>query len=84
MMRQNIGIVNALIRITCGLTMLAWATAKLVRCPSSTKGFIIAILGSMKVGEGITRYCPVTHLYEEKMHPLPATNELASKLEEKI
>lgn len=29
--KQNIGIVNALIRITCGLTILAWSTAKMVK-----------------------------------------------------
>lgn len=66
-MRPNIGMINALIRITCGFTLLAWATAKLVRRPSSMKAQVFAVLGAMKVGEGITRFCPVVYLYEENM-----------------
>jgi hypothetical protein len=61
-MRPNIGIVNALIRITCGLTVLSWATAKLVKRPFSESYLWIIMLGAMKVGEGITRFCPVTEL----------------------
>lgn len=63
-MRPNIGIVNALIRITCGFTMLAWATSKLVKRPWNNSYIIVAMLGGMKVGEGITRFCPLTALFE--------------------
>jgi len=62
-MRPNIGMINALIRITCGFTMLAWATAKLVKRPWCNSYLIVAILGGMKVGEGITRFCPLTEIY---------------------
>ncbi|MDG5785941.1 DUF2892 domain-containing protein [Evansella sp. AB-P1] len=67
-MKPNIGLLNALIRITCGLTTLAWATSKLVRRPSESGPFFIAIMGAMKVAEGITRFCPITYLYQERVH----------------
>jgi hypothetical protein len=60
----NIGIANALIRITFGLTMLAWATSKMTRRPWCASYLIVALLAAMKVGEGITRFCPITALFE--------------------
>ncbi|AKM17661.1 DUF2892 domain-containing protein [Geobacillus sp. FSL K6-0789] len=60
----NIGIVNALIRITLGLTVVAWATARLARRPWCTSYLFAALLGAMKVGEGITRFCPLTALFD--------------------
>jgi hypothetical protein len=60
--RPNIGILNALIRITCGLTILAWSTSKMVKRPWRERYMIMAIMGAMKVAEGIVRYCPVTDL----------------------
>ena len=63
-MRPNIGIVNALVRITFGFTMLAWATSKLVKRPWNNSYIVVAMLGGMKVGEGITRFCPITALFE--------------------
>ncbi|EHL78123.1 YgaP family membrane protein [Bacillus smithii] len=62
--KQNIGILNALIRITCGLTMLAWGTAKLSKKPWRQSYLFIAFLGAMRVGEGILQYCPLTDLWE--------------------
>ncbi|GAA0329006.1 DUF2892 domain-containing protein [Bacillus carboniphilus] len=63
--KPNIGIVNALIRITCGLTMLSWVTAKLVKRPWRDSYLIVAAIAAMKVGEGIVRYCPITALFKE-------------------
>ncbi|AEV17683.1 DUF2892 domain-containing protein [Geobacillus sp. G4] len=60
----NIGIVNAFIRITVGLTVIAWATARLARRPWCTSYLWAALLGAMKVGEGITRFCPMTALFD--------------------
>ena len=60
--KQNIGIVNALIRITIGLTLLSWTTAKLVKAMER----ILCndwFLSAMKVAEGIVRYCPVTDFF---------------------
>lgn len=66
MVKQNIGIINSLVRITAGLTMLAWSTAKLSRKPHNQSYLVVAMLGAMKVGEGITRYCPVTAMIENQ------------------
>ncbi|PLT33300.1 DUF2892 domain-containing protein [Bacillus sp. V5-8f] len=63
--KQNIGIVNALIRITFGFTILSWSTAKLVKKPWRDSYILLALMGAMKVGEGILRYCPLTALYEK-------------------
>ncbi|MBA2876844.1 YgaP family membrane protein [Thermaerobacillus caldiproteolyticus] len=65
MVKINIGIVNALIRITCGLMILAWATAKMTRWPWRDSYLFIAMLAAMKVAEGITRFCPITALFEK-------------------
>ncbi|AZU60214.1 YgaP family membrane protein [Neobacillus mesonae] len=70
--KPNIGILNALIRITAGLTILAWCTAKLVKRPWRESYLLVAICGAMKVAEGIVRYCPLTAMYEKcpVMEPL--------------
>lgn len=65
-MKPNIGTVNALIRITCGLTLLACSTAKLSKKPWRESYMILAFLGAMKVAEGIVRFCPITALFENK------------------
>ncbi|MDQ0219837.1 DUF2892 domain-containing protein [Peribacillus cavernae] len=62
--QQNIGIVNALIRIICGFTLLAWTTAKLVKKPGRESYILVAMLAAMKIGEGFLRYCPLTDIYE--------------------
>ncbi|MCP1156525.1 YgaP family membrane protein [Bacillus infantis] len=62
--KQNIGILNALIRITIGLTVLSWSTAKLVKMPWRDSYLVMAMLGAMKVAEGIVRYCPVTAMLD--------------------
>lgn len=62
--KQNIGILNALIRITCGLTMLAWSTSKMVKFPWRDSYLFVALMGAMKVAEGIVRYCPVTDVFQ--------------------
>lgn len=59
---KNIGIVNAMIRITCGLTFLAWSTAKLSKRPRCNSYVLVMLLSAMKVAEGIVRFCPVTEL----------------------
>ncbi|MEH6986610.1 YgaP family membrane protein [Cytobacillus firmus] len=62
--KSNIGIVNALIRITVGFTVLAWSTSKLVKRPWRDSYLVMAMLGGMKVAEGIVRFCPLTALFE--------------------
>lgn len=73
MVMSNISIINALIRITFGLTALAWATANMARRPWRASYLIVAMLAAMKVAEGITRFCPMTALFanyrrEQAMH----------------
>ncbi|GIN41751.1 MULTISPECIES: YgaP family membrane protein [Heyndrickxia] len=66
----NIGILNALIRITCGLTLLSWSSAKLSKKPWCNSYIIVMILSAMKVAEGIVRYCPVTELLKNGQNPM--------------
>jgi hypothetical protein len=73
--KPNIGILNALIRITCGLTILAWSTSKLVKYPWRDSYLFTAIMGAMKVAEGIVRYCPVTDLWERAQENRVDNNE---------
>ncbi len=68
MIRPNIGILNALLRITMGLTILSWVTARFIRKPyMQNSNICLAMAGAMKVAEGITRYCPVTDAAERFM-----------------
>jgi hypothetical protein len=60
--QQNIGTINAILRMTLGLTFLCWATAKLVKKPWRQSYLIIVFLSAMKIAEGILKFCPVTEL----------------------
>ncbi|RAK15084.1 Protein of unknown function (DUF2892) [Anoxybacillus vitaminiphilus] len=64
-MKPNIGMINALIRITFGFSILAWTTAKMVKHPWRDSYIFLAMLGAMKVAEGVTRFCPLTALLEQ-------------------
>ena len=64
--QPNIGILNALIRITMGLTILSWSTAKLGKRPYCRSYLWVALCGAMKVAEGIVRYCPVTDFIQKR------------------
>lgn len=66
--KPNIGIVNALVRITIGLSVLAWSTAKHTKMPWRDSYVLLGILGAMKVAEGIVRFCPITALYEREQN----------------
>ncbi|MGE5702693.1 MAG: DUF2892 domain-containing protein [Clostridia bacterium] len=61
-MKKNVGKIDALIRITVGLSGLAYAAGKMSRRPYRTPGLLM-FLSAMKVAEGITRYCPVLSLF---------------------
>jgi hypothetical protein len=64
-MKPNLTLVEAIMRITCGLTGLAWSTAKMSKRCWSPIGIMIAMMSAMKVAEGVTRFCPLKALYEE-------------------
>jgi hypothetical protein len=79
--RPNIGILNALIRITLGLTVLAWSTSKLVKHPWRDSYLFIALCGAMKVAEGIVRYCPVTALCEKYQDMIQEHDNLSDSMD---
>ncbi len=58
--KRNIGTINAMLRITFGLTALSWLTARMTRKPWKESYILMAMLAAMKVAEGILRYCPMT------------------------
>jgi hypothetical protein len=53
-MKKNVGTLDAYIRITLGLAMLG--TGIIVKSP------IKIAIGSGKVAEGVTRFCPMLYL----------------------
>lgn len=57
-MVKNVGTMDAYLRVTGGLMMVALGTAAMVRRPGLTKVLMIG-LGAAKVAEGITHYDPM-------------------------
>lgn len=55
---SNISNLNALIRVTIGVVLVVWSTARLVKKPWRQSYLFVALMGGMKIGEGILRYCP--------------------------
>jgi len=53
-MVKNVGELDAYCRIAGGLTLLSMG----ILCSSKT----LSVIGSMKVAEGITRFCPILYL----------------------
>ncbi|EGL81554.1 hypothetical protein CathTA2_3100 [Caldalkalibacillus thermarum TA2.A1] len=58
-MKKNVGTFDAIMRITFGLTGLAWGTAQMVRHPNRGFPMVVTMASAMKVAEGVTRYCPM-------------------------
>jgi hypothetical protein len=54
MMRQNVGRMDAYLRVSGGLTLLGWGVMK--------RSLPAIAMGSMKVAEGVTRFCPLLYL----------------------
>ncbi|SFE89879.1 YgaP family membrane protein [Alteribacillus iranensis] len=61
-MEKNVGTGEAILRITGGLTLIAWATGEMAKDKSPSVHILCAALGAQKVGEGIMRYCPIKDL----------------------
>lgn len=74
--KPNIGMLNSYVRLACGFSMLAWGTSKLVKHPFRNTPLFVIIMGAVKVAEGITRFCPLTFLFEEKMEQLTNDNNM--------
>ncbi|WP_169818311.1 YgaP family membrane protein [Shimazuella kribbensis] len=64
-MKRNLNNIEAILRITCGLTGLAWSTGRLSKRCWSPFSLMIAMMSAMKVAEGITKFCPLKALYNE-------------------
>jgi hypothetical protein len=62
-MNKNIGTIDALMRITIGLTGVAWGTSRMLRRPNSSTPLLLTMASAMKVAEGVTRFCPLTALF---------------------
>lgn len=77
--KPNIGILQALIRITCGLTLVAWSTSKLVKQPWNDRFLFFIMMGAMKVAEGIVRYCPIVALFEKGKQAAKESNNTDKK-----
>lgn len=58
-MRKNVGTFDAMMRITFGLTGLAWGISRMIRYPHKSTPLIVTFLSAMKVAEGVTRWCPM-------------------------
>lgn len=60
--QKNVDTLDALLRITMGLTGVAWGTAEMIKRRNRTMPLLMTMCSAMKVAEGITRYCPVLDL----------------------
>lgn len=65
--KPNIGILNAMVRITAGFTLMSYCTIRALKRPYSDTNVLWIMIGAMKVAEGIVRYCPVTALVQTGM-----------------
>ncbi|PKR76682.1 DUF2892 domain-containing protein [Halalkalibacillus sediminis] len=64
--KQNIGTINALVRITCGLFFLTYGAVRLTKRPWNQSYWVVIIASAMKIAEGIVRYCPVTDVWQSQ------------------
>lgn len=64
-MKPNIGIANAMVRITAGFSMLTFLTIRAVKRRDASIHPMWIVLSSMKIAEGIVKYCPMKAAYEE-------------------
>jgi hypothetical protein len=63
---QNISTRNALARLSLGLSMLAYGTAKLSRNPKCKQGRMMVALGAMKAAEGTVKFCPLKAMMQQQ------------------
>ncbi|KIL47007.1 YgaP family membrane protein [Jeotgalibacillus campisalis] len=65
-MRSNIGRTNSYIRTIAGFTILSIATARMAKKPWKKSFFLLAVLGAMKVAEGLMQFCPLVALWDKR------------------
>ncbi|WP_431028100.1 YgaP-like transmembrane domain [Lysinibacillus sp. LZ02] len=66
MLSQNISEQNAFMRMTCGIALACFGTARIARNPNCLMGKMMIMAGAMKVAEGYYQYCPVVALVADK------------------
>ncbi|WP_411954830.1 DUF2892 domain-containing protein [Alkalibacillus sp. S2W] len=66
--KQNIGTINALVRITLGLFFISYGTIKATKRPWHQRYYLLILAAAMKVAEGIVRYCPVTDMAKKQIN----------------
>ncbi|HEX6970721.1 MAG TPA: DUF2892 domain-containing protein [Limnochordia bacterium] len=59
MPEENVGPLDAYLRVTAGLMLLGWGASR--RHTKLVSGLLMAV-GAMRVAEGVTRWCPVLEL----------------------
>ncbi|MFP7478333.1 DUF2892 domain-containing protein [Terribacillus saccharophilus] len=67
-MKPNMGIIQAMIRITAGVSIVGYATAVLVTRPKKLMAHLALLAGAMKIAEGIVRYCPSMTIINQFLH----------------
>ncbi len=79
-MQKNVGTMDAIVRITCGLAGLAWATSRMVKYPRRGLPVGLAMLCALRVAEGVTRFCPILHLRGKNTLDKGTGNDVGTKL----
>lgn len=71
-MKKNIGTINSMVRISGGLTLLAYSIAKMAKEGPTGGQLFLAFMGAQKVAEGTTNYCPIVDAFglEKKQKPI--------------
>lgn len=77
-MERNVGTLDAIMRITCGLTGLAWSTSHMSKRYDRTMPMLVSVYSAMKVAEGITRYCPILDMLNVNSENLLTRNSSPS------
>jgi hypothetical protein len=90
-MEKNVSRVDAMMRITLGLTGVAWGTSRMIRDPHNSMPVLVTLASAMKVAEGVTRFCPMLALFnttsnrvKEKAQAAFPIRKLPQRLEKAI
>lgn len=75
-MQRNVGTVDALMRITVGLTGVAWGISRMVYEPKRSMPILVTMASAMKVAEGVTRFCPMLAMMNTKSNHLLENGEM--------
>lgn len=80
-MQKNVGTVDALMRITVGLTGIAWGISRMVYEPKRSMPILVTMASAMKVAEGVTRFCPMLAMMNTKSNQLLENGEMKKMMQ---